>query len=165
MSEGEKDKKARAERATSNVFTKLPQKLMQEMKEAFTMIDQNRDGLIDVSDLKEMYSSLGAVPQDSVLQAMVKEVPQLNFTGFLTLFSEKMGGTDPEETLRNAFAMFDADNTGHISEDYMKDLLENMGDNFSKDEIRQVWKEAPIHGGKVDYQAFVSKIKGKEQED
>jgi len=23
------------------------------------MIDQNRDGLIDVSDLKEMYSSLG----------------------------------------------------------------------------------------------------------
>lgn len=27
--------------------------------QAFTMIDQNRDGLIDVSDLKEMYSSLG----------------------------------------------------------------------------------------------------------
>ncbi|XP_052229109.1 myosin regulatory light chain, smooth muscle isoform X2 [Dreissena polymorpha] len=166
MSEGEKDKKARAERATSNVFTKLPQKLMQEMKEAFTMIDQNRDGLIDVSDLKEMYSSLGLSPQDKILQDMVKEAPgQLNFTMFLSLFSEKLSGTDPEETLRNAFAMFDADNTGHISEDYMKDLLENMGDNFSKDEIRQVWKEAPIHGGKVDYQAFVSKIKGKEQED
>ena len=27
--------------------------------QAFTMIDQNRDGLIDVSDLKEMYSNLG----------------------------------------------------------------------------------------------------------
>lgn len=160
---GDGEKKAKA--ATSSVLTKFTQNQIQEMKEAFTMIDQNRDGLIDVSDLKEMYSSLGAVPQDSVLQAMVKEVPQLNFTGFLTLFSEKMGGTDPEETLRNAFAMFDADNTGHISEDYMKDLLENMGDNFSKDEIRQVWKEAPIAGGKVDYQAFVSKIKGKEQED
>ncbi|WAR20867.1 MLR-like protein [Mya arenaria] len=155
----DKDKKGRAERATSNVFTKLPQKLMQEMKEAFTMIDQNRDGLIDVSDLKEMYSSLGSVPGDSVLENMIKEAPgnQLNFTAFLR--------TDPEETLRNAFAMFDADSTGLITEEYMKDLLENMGDNFSKDEIRQVWKEAPIHAGKVDYNAFVSKIKGKEQEE
>ncbi|XP_052772366.1 myosin regulatory light chain, smooth muscle isoform X1 [Mya arenaria] len=163
----DKDKKGRAERATSNVFTKLPQKLMQEMKEAFTMIDQNRDGLIDVSDLKEMYSSLGSVPGDSVLENMIKEAPgnQLNFTAFLSIFSDKLSGTDPEETLRNAFAMFDADSTGLITEEYMKDLLENMGDNFSKDEIRQVWKEAPIHAGKVDYNAFVSKIKGKEQEE
>lgn len=29
----QKDKKGRAERATSNVFTKLPQTVMQEMKE------------------------------------------------------------------------------------------------------------------------------------
>ncbi|XP_060564595.1 myosin regulatory light chain, smooth muscle isoform X6 [Ruditapes philippinarum] len=157
------DKKAKA--ATSSVLTKFTQNQIQEMKEAFTMIDQNRDGLIDVSDLKEMYSNLGACPQDSVLQAMVKEATQLNFTGFLNLFSEKMSGTDPEETLRQAFQMFDADNTGYIPEEYMKDLLENMGDNFSKDEIRQTWKEAPISGGKVDYNAFVAKIKGKEQEE
>lgn len=157
------DKKAKA--ATSSVLTKFTQNQIQEMKEAFTMIDQNRDGLIDVSDLKEMYSNLGACPQDSVLQAMVKEATQLNFTGFLNLFSEKMSGTDPEETLRQAFQMFDADNTGYIPEEYMKDLLENMGDNFTKDEIRQTWKEAPISGGKVDYNAFVAKIKGKEQED
>ncbi|XP_060564589.1 myosin regulatory light chain, smooth muscle isoform X2 [Ruditapes philippinarum] len=161
----DKEKKS-GKKATSNVFTKLPQKLMQEMKEAFTMIDQNRDGLIDVSDLKEMYSNLGLSPQDKILQDMVKEAPgQLNFTMFLSLFSEKLSGTDPEETLRQAFQMFDADNTGYIPEEYMKDLLENMGDNFSKDEIRQTWKEAPISGGKVDYNAFVAKIKGKEQEE
>jgi len=157
------DKKAKA--ATSSVLTKFTQNQIQEMKEAFTMIDQNRDGLIDVSDLKEMYSNLGAVPQDSVLQTMVKEAPQLNFTGFLGLFSEKMSGTDPEETLRNAFAMFDADNTGFIPEEYMKDLLQNMGDNFTQDEIRQVWKEAPFSGGKLDYNAFAAKIKGKEQDE
>lgn len=157
------EKKAKA--ATSSVLTKFTQNQIQEMKEAFTMIDQNRDGLIDVSDLKEMYSSLGACPQDSVLQGMIKEAPQLNFTGFLALFSEKMSGTDPEATLLQAFQMFDADNTGNIAEEYMKDLLQNMGDNFSQDEIRQVWKEAPISQGKVDYGAFVRKIKGKEQEE
>lgn len=157
------DKRAKA--ATSSVLTKFTQNQIQEMKEAFTMIDQNRDGLIDVSDLKEMYSNLGVTPQDSVLQGMVKEAPgQLNFTGFLGLFSEKAAGTDPEETLKNAFAMFDSDNTGFIPEEYMKDLLENMGDNFTKDEIRQVWKEAPFSGGKLDYNAFAAKIKGKEDD-
>lgn len=27
--------------------------------QAFTMIDQNRDGFIDINDLREMFSSLG----------------------------------------------------------------------------------------------------------
>jgi len=157
------DKKAKA--ATSSVLTKFTQNQIQEMKEAFTMIDQNRDGLIDISDLKEMYSNLGTCPQDSVLQGMIKEAPQLNFTGFLGLFSEKMGGTDTEDTLKHAFGMFDPDSTGNIPEEYMKDLLQNMGDNFTADEIRQVWKEAPIAAGKVDYNAFVNKIKGKEQDE
>jgi len=157
------DKKAKA--ATTNVITKFTPNQITEMKEAFTMIDQNRDGLICVSDLKEMYSNLGAVPQDAVLQAMIKEASQLNFTGFLGLFSDKLGGTDTDETLRSAFRMFDEDNKGTLPEEYLKDLLQNMGDNFTADEIRQVWKEAPLEGGKCDYIAFVNKIKGKEQDD
>lgn len=159
------EKKAKA--ATSSVLTKFTQNQIQEMKEAFTMIDQDRDGLINVNDLKEMYSNLGSVPGDATLEAMVKEAPghQLNFTAFLSIFSEKLSGTDTEETLRNAFRMFDADQCGHIPEDYFKDLLENMGDNFTQDEVRQTWKEAPITAGKLDYNAFVSKIKGKEQDE
>merc|ERR1711900_41394 len=54
---------------------------MQELKEAFTMIDQDRDGFIGMEDLKDMFSSLGRVPPDDELNAMLKECPgQLNFT-------------------------------------------------------------------------------------
>ena len=31
---------------------------------------------------------------------------------FLTLFGEKLNGTDPEDVIRNAFACFDERNTG-----------------------------------------------------
>ena len=49
---------------------------------------------------------------------MLKECPgQLNFTAFLTLFGEKMHGTDPESTLRSAFAMFDREGKGFIPEE------------------------------------------------
>ena len=35
------------------------QKQVQEFKEAFNLMDQDRDGTISMDDLKEVYSSLG----------------------------------------------------------------------------------------------------------
>jgi len=152
-------------RATSNVFAKLSKKVMQEMKEAFTMIDQNRDGIIDIEDLKDMYSNLGRIPPDAELNEMLKEAAgPLNFTMFLNLFGEKLSGTDPEDTIRQAFSMFDAEGKGHIPEEYLKDLLANMGDNFTAEEIKQTWKEAPLEKGQFDYSTFVGTLKGKEEE-
>ncbi|THD25356.1 Nonmuscle myosin II regulatory light chain [Fasciola hepatica] len=150
----------RAQRATSNVFGMFPQNQIQEFKEAFTLIDQNRDGFIDIEDLKDMYASLGRTPGDSELKEMLDESPgPLNFTMFINLFGEKLNGTDPEDALRNAFAMFDPANKRYLEEEYIKDLLQNMGDNFSAEEIRQTWKEAPIKEGKLDYDQFVTLIK------
>ena len=49
---------------------------------------------------------------------MLSEAPgPLNFTMFLTLFGEKLNGTDPEEVIKNAFACFDEEGTGRIHED------------------------------------------------
>jgi Ca2+-binding EF-hand superfamily protein len=76
-----------------------------------------------------------------------------------------MSGTDPEGKVRDAFKMFDEKNEGFLSEEYIKDLLMNVGDPFSKDEIKQVWKEAPIEGGKLDYMKFVAIIKRGKDED
>ena len=38
----------------------------------------------------------------------------INFTMFLTMFGEKLNGTDPEDVIRNAFACFDETNTGEF---------------------------------------------------
>lgn len=164
--EEKKEEPKRAQRATSNVFALFNQSQIQEFKEAFAMIDTNRDGIIDVEDLRSIWTNLGREPDTKVLEEMIAESPgQLNFTHFLTLFGEKMHGTDSESTLRDAFIMFDEDGKGKLNEEYVKDLLTNVGDQFSKDEIKQVWKEAPIEGGMLDYLKFVQIIKrGKEDE-
>lgn len=155
-------------RKPSTAISKLPKEFVQELKEAFTMMDQNRDGFIDVEDLKDMYNSLGREISDKEAKELLKEAPdpdKLNFTGFLTLFGEKTSGTDPESTLLNAFKMFDEEDKGVLDEAYFKDLLMNMGDNFKEDEIRQTWKEIPVEKGKVDYPTFVRYIKrGKDDE-
>ena len=121
--------KKRAQRATSNVFAMFDQSQIQEFKEAFNMIDQNRDGFIDKEDLHDMLASLGKDPTDSELDGMMKEAPgPINFTMFLTLYGEKLNGTDPEDVIRNAFACFDEDQTGCIQEDRLRELLMTMGD-------------------------------------
>jgi len=160
--------KKRAQRATSNVFAMFDQAQIQEFKEAFNMIDQNRDGFIDKEDLHDMLASLGKDPKDDYLDLMMNEAPgPINFTMFLTLFGERLQGTDPEDVIKNAFACFDEDNTGYVNEERLRDLLTCMGDRFTDEDVDEMYREAPIKGGKFDYLEFTRILKhgAKEKDD
>ena len=123
--------KKRAQRATSNVFAMFDQSQIQEFKEAFNMIDQNRDGFIDKADLQDMYASLGKEPKEDYIDGMIKEATgPINFTMFLTLYGEKLNGTDPEDVIRNAFGCFDEEGSGVIHETRLKELMMTMGDRL-----------------------------------
>lgn len=158
--------KKRAQRATSNVFAMFDQAQIQEFKEAFNMIDQNRDGFIDKEDLHDMLASLGKNPTDQYLEEMMSCAPgPINFTMFLTMFGEKLNGTDPEDVIRNAFACFDETNSGFINEERLRELLTTMGDRFTEDEVDEMLREAPIVKGNFDYNEFTRILKhGKKDE-
>jgi myosin regulatory light chain 12 len=116
--------------------------------------------------LGAIYQQIGREADPKVLQEMIKECPdKLNFTHFLTLFWEKLHGKDTESTLRDAFVMFDEDHKGKLHEEYFKELLTNVGDQFSASEIKQLWKELPMEGGQLDYMKLVRIMKrGNEEE-
>ena len=83
----------KATRATSNVFNMFEQKQIAEFKEAFGLFDNDKDGVIGVDDLREVYSQLGKVPKDAELKAMLDEAQgPVNFTMMLTLYADKLGG-------------------------------------------------------------------------
>uniref|UniRef100_A0A2K6NMH2 Myosin light chain 10 n=1 Tax=Rhinopithecus roxellana TaxID=61622 RepID=A0A2K6NMH2_RHIRO len=97
------------------------QSQIQEFKEAFTIMDQNRDGFIDKEDLRDTFAALGRINvKNEELEAMVKEAPgPINFTVFLTMFGEKLKGTDPEETILHAFKVFDTEGKGFVKADVL----------------------------------------------
>jgi len=140
---------------------------IQEFKEAFNMIDQNHDGFIDKEDLHDMLASLGKNPTEQSLDQMMGEAPgPINFTMFLTMFGEKLNGTDPEDVIRNAFACFDEENKGYINEERLRDLLTSMGDRFTDDEVDEMYREAPIRGSNFDYVEFIRILRhGKKDKD
>merc|ERR1719348_1565379 len=63
---------------------------------------------------------------------------------FLTLFGEKLNGTDPEDVIKNAFGCFDPDQKGTIKEDYLRGLLTTMGDRFTAEECDEMFNGAPV---------------------
>ncbi|XP_024067086.1 myosin regulatory light chain 2, atrial isoform [Terrapene carolina triunguis] len=159
----------RAQRGSSNVFSMFEQSQIQEFKEAFSCIDQNRDGIITKSDLKETYSQLGKLNmKDEELDEMLKEGKgPINFTVFLALFGEKLNGTDPEESILNAFKLFDPDGTGHVNKDEFKQLLLTQADKFTPEEVEQMFAVTPIDvAGNIDYKSLCYIIThGDEKED
>jgi len=161
-----KTTKKRAQRATSNVFAMFDQAQIQEFKEAFNMIDQNRDGFIDKEDLHDMLASLGKDPTDAYLDEMCSAAPgPINFTMFLTMFGDKLNGTDPEDVIKNAFACFDEDGSGSIPEEYLRELLTTMGDRFTDDEVDEMYRDAPIKKGNFNYLEFTRILKYGKKED
>ncbi|XP_070621622.1 myosin regulatory light chain 2, atrial isoform [Erythrolamprus reginae] len=159
----------RAQRGSSNVFSMFEQSQIQEFKEAFSCIDQNRDGIISKSDLKETYSQLGKLNvKDEELEEMLKEGKgPINFTVFLSLFGEKLNGTDPEESILAAFKLFDPNGTGLVNKEEFKQLLITQADKFSLEEVEQMFSLAPMDvAGNIDYKSLCYIIThGDEKED
>ncbi|GMT35939.1 hypothetical protein PFISCL1PPCAC_27236, partial [Pristionchus fissidentatus] len=119
-------------------------------------------------DLKDLYASMGTVASDSQIEAMIKEAPgPINFTVFLTLFGERLTGTDPEATIVGAFAMFDKKDCGKISENELIKILTNKrGEPLDDEEISAMRKgKPPIENGEVDYKAFAHLITTGAQEE
>lgn len=56
-----KSQKSRARREPSGVFSLFQPAQIQQFKEAFQLIDHDKDGWVSEGDLKEIFSSLGKI--------------------------------------------------------------------------------------------------------
>ncbi|KAL6042320.1 hypothetical protein STEG23_012806 [Scotinomys teguina] len=163
-----KKAKKRIEGGSSNVFSMFEQTQIQEFKEAFTIMDQNRDGFIDKNDLRDTFAALGRVNvKNEEIDEMIKEAPgPINFTVFLTMFGEKLKGADPEETILNAFKVFDPEGKGSLKADYVREMLTTQAERFSKEEIDQMFTAFPPDvTGNLDYKNLVHIITHGEEKD
>jgi len=146
----------RSQRATSNVFSMFDQSQIQEFKEAFTMMDSNRDGFLDIEDLKDTYASLGKQLKDKQYEDMLAEGNgPVNFQVFLGMFGDKISGTDPEETILQAFKILDEGHKGVIKKDIIGEILTTQADRFSAAELAQMFGISPIDAnGNLDYKSL-----------
>ncbi|KAM4717053.1 myosin regulatory light chain 2, skeletal muscle [Anableps anableps] len=164
-----KRRAAAGDGGSSNVFSMFEQSQIQEYKEAFTIIDQNRDGIISKDDLRDVLASMGQLNvKNEELEAMIKEASgPINFTVFLTMFGEKLKGADPEDVILAAFKVLDPEGTGTIKKEFLQELLTTQCDRFSPEDVKNMWAAFPPDvAGNVDYKSICYVIThGEEKEE
>ncbi|GLH08748.1 Myosin regulatory light chain 2 [Gryllus bimaculatus] len=155
----------KAKRTGSNVFSMFSQKQVAEFKEAFQLMDHDKDGIINKNDLRATFDSLGRLASDKELDEMVNEAPgPINFTQLLTLFAARMsGGSDDDDVVINAFKTFD--NDGKIDSERLRHALMTWGDKFSGDEVDDAYEQMVIDDkGFIDTQKLITMLTASAEE-
>ncbi|KAG6866057.1 hypothetical protein C0991_009154 [Blastosporella zonata] len=147
-----KTQKSRARREPSGVFSLFKAPQIQQFKEAFQLIDHDKDGWVSESDLKEIFSSLGITPSKQMLDDLLSARPGgggrlaysedrgINFTMFLTMMSERLFEFDTESELLEAFESFDENDSGIVKVEEMRKWLSEVGERMDSEEIDRLLK-------------------------
>jgi Ca2+-binding EF-hand superfamily protein len=145
------------------------QKQIAEFKEAFQLMDNDKDGVIGKNDLRSTFDALGKLASDKELDDMLGEAQgPLNFTQLLTLFAARMSGggaTDDDETIVAGFKTFD-NGGGKIDSEKLRHSLITWGDKFSEDEVDDAFDQMVIDDkGLIDMAALITMLTGSEEEE
>ena len=77
---------------------------------------------------------------------------KIRYTEFLAATIEA-SGTINEVKLAEAFDQLDSDDSGYIS---VENLMEILGDTFTKEDVEQIIKEVTVTNGQISYSEFIS---------
>lgn len=167
-SKGSKSSSKKAKRSGSNVFSMFSQTQVAEFKEAFQLMDADKDGIISKSDLRATFDQVGKLSNEKELDEMVNEASgPINFTQLLSLFGNRMqdsGGSDDDAVVIEAFKSFDRDGT--IDSETFRHALMTWGDKFSAKEVDDAFDAMEIDdNGKIDTAALITMLTGAEEEE
>ncbi|KAI9444689.1 EF-hand [Lactarius indigo] len=175
-----KSQKSRARREPSGVFSLFQPQQIQQFKEAFSLIDQDRDGLVGERDLKDTFASLGIVPSAEMMEELLMSRPGeggaqppsenthdrgINFAMFLTMMSEHLFEFDAEVELLEAFSSFDESDSGTVKCDEMRKWLSETGDRMNQAEIDRFLKGSfTDRQGNFNYKEWVKVLRVNEDD-
>lgn len=129
--------------------------------QAFALFDKNGDGCITTEELGTVMRSLGQNPTEESLRQMIREVDAdengtIDFAEFLTLMARKTQTKDSEAEILEAFKVFDKDGSGKISPAELRQVMGNLGEKLSDQEVEEMMTEADLNGDGVCLQCMFS---------
>ncbi|XP_043942511.1 calcium-binding protein 5 [Protopterus annectens] len=152
--------------AEKHVERELAPDEIEELKEAFTEFDKDKDGFITCKDLGNLMRTMGYMPTEMELIQLSQQINmnlggRVDFEDFVELMAPKLlaetAGMIGLQELRNAFKEFDANGDGEITIEELRLAMHRLlGEELSAREIEDVLKEADLNGdGTVDFEEFV----------
>jgi Ca2+-binding EF-hand superfamily protein len=134
----------------------------ENFKTAFDAFDENRDDRVATDLLGRLLRAIGFNPLPSEVEDMVEDIGEANidFESFMYILYRHARAVDPERELIAAFRVFDKTGEGLLPVNLIREILENVRQPFTPEQINELFKEAGIDGetDSVDYEDFVTRL-------
>ncbi|XP_005999327.1 calcium-binding protein 2-like [Latimeria chalumnae] len=136
---------------------------IEELKEAFTEFDKDKDGYISCKDLGECMRTMGYMPTEMELIELSQQISggKVDFEDFVELMGPKMLAETADmigvKELRDAFREFDSNGDGKISTSELREAMKKLlGQQLNAREVEEILKDVDLNGdGLVDFEEFV----------
>lgn len=138
----------------------LSRKQIAKFKEAFSLFDKKREGKILIKDVGTLIRSLGYNPTQKEIEEIIADngkEDMIDFGQFLDIMATKCPTMDNAEEIAEAFRVFDKHHTGFIKASELRDIMLNLGEKLTQEEVNEMIREADINGdGQINYEEFIN---------
>ncbi|XP_047352930.1 troponin C, isoallergen Bla g 6.0101-like isoform X1 [Vespa velutina] len=143
---------------------------LKHLRMAFDTFDPEKKGAIETSMVPTILEMLGHEVRGVNLQEMIATYDlwgtgELKFDEFSKLASrfmeEDMDTEAMKEELREAFRIYDKEGNGYITTDVFRDILHELDDQLSPEELDMIIEEVDTDGsGTLDFEEFMEVMTG-----
>ena len=133
----------------------------------FFQCDKDRTGTIKPHDLKAIKSLLLETFTETEFDDLLKEVDTnyvetITLSEFLTMIAKKTKPSSHEEEVCQAFRVFDKDQSGFISANELRHMMNDLEEKLTDEEVDEIIREADANGdGRINYKNFIKMMNNK----
>ncbi len=149
------------------MFNDLPKNKGEEYKKVFESYSKGQEGNVNKQELANIFKAINIDASDEEIKEIIKKMDledkkEINYDEFLTIINQREKDVDEEEEVLKAFKVFDKEGNGLININELKDIMLSMGNNWSENEINEMFAEADIDmDGYLNYEDFVRTMMSK----
>ncbi|XP_012269512.1 troponin C, isoallergen Bla g 6.0101-like isoform X2 [Athalia rosae] len=141
-----------------------------QLKAAFDAFDLEKKGCISTDMVATILTMLGHELLDGTLADIIEEADEdgsgelefEEFCGLAARFIVTEEDTEAiEQELREAFRLYDRDGEGYITTDVFRDILHELDENISEEDLDMMIDEIDADGsGTLDFEEFMAVMTG-----
>lgn len=136
----------------------LSQVELEDIQQAFRLLDTQGQGMIDTRELKGLMEQLktdsndAAVAIEPFLHVLNKHTEMLDIHAFSDLFTSSQKNPNDYDYI---FKLFDSEQKGYITKENLQKVAENLGEQMTNEELQEMLDRASSDkNGKVTLQDF-----------
>lgn len=139
----------------------LTKEQLAKVEDNFKLLDRDRDGLLNLQEVGILFRAFGQNPTDEELAEMLKSVNQkgIKLEEFVNFFSMNYRTPTTEDTLVQAFKVFDLEESGIMNAAKFREMLAELGEPMPAEDVDAILKEADLdEKGHFDYKVLAKRL-------